>query len=184
MPDTFDTLFPPRPGRAHEAFGASSSVFAASVAGARGGDVLWLVPAWRTERISPSGLAPFCDPGRVLIGEARDHTDLLALTEEALRSGAVKTVVTELEAALDLTAGRRLQLAAETGRALGLLLIAEGAGSNAAETRWHCTPEFDAADSTRMRWDLIKNKSGTLRTWTVRWDDKAHRIAVVSPPRQ
>jgi len=60
-------------------------------------------------------------------------------------------------------------------------------GSNAAETRWQAAPLFDpeeAADSTLMRWLLIKNKSGTLEAWDVRWNHAARRLDVVSPTGQ
>jgi len=114
-----------------------------------------------------------------LLALGQDHTDILALAEEALRSGAVATVVAELTKPLDLTAGRRLQLAAEAGGALGILLIGDDMGSNAAETRWRCTPLFDPDDSTLQHWELIKNKSGTLAAWKVRWDDAAHSVTVV-----
>jgi protein ImuA len=53
-------------------------------------------------------------------------------------------------------------------------------GSNAAETRWHCAPLFDPDDSTLQRWKLIKNKSGTLKAWDVRWHGETRRIIVVS----
>ena len=90
----------------------------------------------------------------------------------------------ELNAPLDLTAGRRLQLAAKTGRSLGIALIPEGMGSNAAETRWQCAPVFDPQDSTLQRWELIKNKSGTLGVWNVRWSASSRRINVVSEARK
>lgn len=181
MAETFSSLFPPRPGRVHEVYGPGAPAFAAIACGQRDGDVIWLVEAWVAERISPVGLVPYCDPSRVLLAEAPSPSDLLAMTEEALRSGAVKTVVAEVTKPLDLKAGRRLQLAAEAGKALGLMLIPEGAGSNAAETRWHCRPDFHEADSTRMHWALKKNKRGTMGAWTVRWHAETHRIAVVSP---
>ncbi|WP_178390791.1 hypothetical protein [Rhodovulum sulfidophilum] len=62
------------------------------------------------------------------------------MTEEARRSGTVPLVVTELTKPLGLTPGRRLQLAARDGNATALSIIAEGAGSNAAETRWGNPP--------------------------------------------
>lgn len=179
-PDLFQSCFPLRAGRAHEVCGAGARGFAAILGGMRGENVLWLVENRRRERMNPLGLGRFCDPRRVLLAGAGGHVEMLAMAEEALRSGAVGTVVAETRAPLDLTAGRRLQLAAEAGGALGVFLIAEGMGSNAAETRWLCEPQFDPGDSTCWRWRLIKNKSGTLGSWVVRWDEQARRIAVVS----
>ena len=107
------------------------------------------------------------------------------MTEEALRSGAVALVIVSLTKPLGLTEGRRLQLAAKEGKSIALALIPEGMGSNAAETRWRCIPHFDAddraGDSTLQRWELIKNKSGTLGVWYVRWDRASRRLAMVSP---
>ena len=90
---------------------------------------------------------------------------------------------------LSLTAGRRLQLAAEAGRSTGLLMVRDGMGSNAAQTRWHCSPEWGAPewgaqDSTLQRWSLIKNKEGTLGDWCVGWNEKARVVSVVSPVGQ
>jgi len=176
----FHDHFPPRDARAHEATGPGAHAFAAILGGMVAKPTLWITESRQAEMLNPAGLAAFCDPRRVLIAKASSPTDLLASAEEALRSGALGLVVAEVTKPLTLTAGRRLQLAAEAGRTRGLFLIPEGGGSNAAETRWHCAPEFSARDSTLRRWELIKNKSGTLSAWGLRWDDKAHRIIVVS----
>lgn len=145
---------------------------------------MWVREAWRSDSINPQGAAAFVNPDDLLVARAKDQTELLAVAEEALRSGAVDLVVLEVSKAVDLTAGRRLQLAAETGKATALAIIPEGMGSNAAESRWHCTPVFDPEDSTLQRWQLIKNKSGTLGDWNVRWDAEARRVIVVSQAGQ
>lgn len=179
-----DALPPLLPARAHEATGPSAVAFAAIRCAEAGGAALWVRPGWRRELVFPDGLAALLPPERLLIAEAPREPDLLAVAEEALRDGATPFVVVEIERALSLREGRRLQLAARAGGATGLCLIPEGAGSNAAETRWRCTPVFDpapGADSTLMRWEIIKNRSGTLRAWHVRWNGKAHRLDVVSP---
>jgi protein ImuA len=118
------------------------------------------------------------------LANVADHIDMLAVAEEALRSGSVSLVVMELSKPLGLTAGRRLQLAAEAGKSTALSIIPEGMGSNAAETRWQCAPVFDVRDSTLQHWKLIKNKSGTLGSWDVRWDAQARHINVVSEVAQ
>lgn len=155
--------------------------------GELGGMVLWVREAWRVDQLNPVGCAPYLDPHRLLLAQAPSHIDVLAVAEEALRSGNVALVVMELSQSIGLTEGRRLQLAAQTGNAMGLCLIPEGAGSNAAQTRWRCSPIFDDAtdgvngvDSTLQRWEIIKNKSGTLAAWDVKWDAQTHRISVVS----
>lgn len=197
MHAAFSNAFPPRRGRTHEATGPGAAAFAAILCGLRcrtGGTALWISEGWQVEGLHPAGLAPFCDPARLLLVRTADQSETLACAEEALRSGAVAVVVADLTAPLGLTPGRRLQLAAEAGAqsggTTGLCLIPEGAGSNAAETRWSCAPIFgtasdtasDRGDSTRHRWSLIKNKSGTFAEWTVRWDAETHRVIVVSEP--
>lgn len=182
------TFFPLRSARVHEVCGSGALGFAAIYAAQLQGPVLWIREAWRADGINPVGLAPFLDPSRVLLALAKDQVEALAVMEEALRDGSMTSVVIDLDKPLDLTAGRRLQLAAKTGSTTGLCIISESMGSNAAETRWRCDPIFDSevADSTLMRWSLIKNKSGTLCSWYVRWSpyksDPARRLVVVSTP--
>lgn len=174
------SAFPLREKRAHEICGAGAAVFASIVAGMKSGSVLWVSAAHHRARLHPESLAQFCDPSRFVFAAGKSHIDLLWMAEEALRSGAAPLVIVELTNEISFTAGRRLQLAAEAGRTLGLFLIPEGAGSNSAETRWRCSPHFDGTDSTLHRWQLIKNKSGTLGDWITRWDEQARRIIVVS----
>ncbi|MGR3722395.1 ImuA family protein [Abyssibius alkaniclasticus] len=180
--------FPLRKGRTHESCGPGATGFALALAG-QGADqgsgaVMWVRPGWDGSALNPVGFGAYLDPQRLLLARPKTHAETLAVAEEALRSGAVPLVVVELNAAIDLTSGRRLQLAAEAGKSTGLCLIPEAMGSNAAETRWHCAPLFDAdagaADSTLQRWALIKNKSGTIAAWDVRWNAETRRVIVVS----
>jgi protein ImuA len=182
--DGFNKNIPLRTARAHEVTGASAVTFAAIACGLGRGPAIWLTGSRQNESLNPDGLAEFCAPGQLLFAKGKNHIDLLAASEEALRSGAISTVVAELEKPLDLTAGRRLQLAAEAGKTTGIFIIGEEMGSNAAETRWHCAPLFAPPDSTLQRWKLIKNKSGTIGMWDVRWDAQARRIIVVSKAGQ
>ena len=177
---TLHGSFPLRPSRAHEVCGAGAFVFASIVCGISNGSALWILQSHQQEHLHPDGVAPFCKPDRLVYASGKTQTDVLWMAEEALRSGAVKVVVAQLNKPVDLTAGRRLQLAAEAGKTLGVFIIPEGMGSNAAETRWRCSPHFDARDSTLHRWQLIKNKSGTLGDWAVRWDEQTRRVIVVS----
>jgi len=180
MTTEFAQQFPLRTGRTHEVFGAGAVGFALALTGQGSGSVLWIMQGWQTRQINPVGTSAFLDPQRLLIAKTSTEAKTLAVAEEALRSAAVSLVVMELTQPLDLTPGRRLQLAAEAGRSTGLCLLPEGMGSNAAETRWLATPLFDAEDSTLQRWEIKKNKSGTLSAWDVRWDAKTRRVIVVS----
>jgi protein ImuA len=183
---TFASVYPLKHARAHEICGDGALAFAAISAGAARGAVVWISERWKPT-VHPEGLAPYCDPGRLLLTRADSQLNVLASAETALRSGAAGLVVAEVSGAIGLTEGRRLQLAAEAGGTTALLLIPEGAGSNAAETRWRCSgvalqgsPRQNPHDSTRWRWSLIKNKIGTLSEWIVRWDAASHRVIVVS----
>ncbi|MFV0303552.1 MAG: ImuA family protein [Paracoccus sp. (in: a-proteobacteria)] len=122
---------------------------------------------------------------RLHLFRAEGETDLLWCIEEALRSAPVGLVIAEPEKPLSLTAGRRLQLAAEAGRTTGLMLIREGAGSNATETRWACeSVASPAADSTLHCWTLNKNKKGTCGSWIVNWNGATAAVHLVSEAGQ
>lgn len=185
------TIYHPlRKSRVHEVCGGGTFGFGAIVAGQSKGNTLWIPQAWRSDHLNSTGLSAFCNPSRILLAQVNDQMEGLTVMEEALRDGSLSHVIIERDHPLDLTAGRRLQLAAKTGDTTGLCIISEGMGSNAAETRWQCDPVFDPerADSTLMRWSLMKNKSGILRDWYVCWNphhpNQANRLAVVSPPGQ
>lgn len=180
MSATFNTAYPLRRSRVHEASGSAAVSFAQRAAALAGGDVIWVREQWLPEQLNPAGFEGG-DPSRVILAQTKDQSDSLAVMEEALRDGAAPLVVAQITTPLSLTAGRRLQLAAKAGGATGLCLIPEGMGSNAAETRWHCSPVLDPADSTLQCWTLNKNKSGTYGSWHVRWDAEKRRIVVVPP---
>ncbi|MCA1334791.1 ImuA family protein [Pseudooceanicola marinus] len=188
----FASAFPLRPARVHEVCGAGATAFAAlTCARARAGALIWIRETWMRDQLNPLGLADFFDPSRLILARAPDAVDALAVAEEALRDSAVALVLLEVTRPLDLREGRRLQLAAKTGGSTGLCLIPEGMGSNAAETRWRVQPHWAAppegrgaaprSDSTLLRWQLIKNKSGTLGAWDVCWNRTTYRLDVVSP---
>ncbi|MEM9782902.1 MAG: hypothetical protein AAF899_10530 [Pseudomonadota bacterium] len=185
-------------GRVHEATGPGRRTFAAAIAGEGSGPVLWIMDARIRDALYPAGLAPLLDPARLVIARPTGPLASLQVAEEALRSGAVPMVVTELEAAPDLTESRRLQLAAGTGGGRGLCLVPEGRlATNAAETRWYCSPmhggmhgarhggrdarlggvaegtlprrasETQASLGALQHWELLKNKRGPLAAWQV-----------------
>ena len=132
------------------------------------GPVVWIRPGWGTERLNAAGLQPLAEPGRLLLVHAdRDENSLWA-TEEALRSGAVCLVVTELMAPPALTPIRRLHLAAEAGAVaarrdarlspLGLLLVPGLGGAQGVESRWHLTasPSRSVLWSDEASWTLTR----------------------------
>ncbi|QFT62371.1 ImuA family protein [Roseivivax sp. THAF30] len=140
-------------GRVHEACGLGRFAFAAFLARAAQGPVIWISGPGGSG-MNPDGMAPFCDPGRFLFVTARRPIDRLWALEETLRAGAVALAVADLDEAPGLTPVRRLHLAAETGaemrqRPTGLLLTPGEGGAAGVESRWHVSP--DHAPS-RARW--------------------------------
>lgn len=180
--------FPLRLSRVHEVIGPAAYSFGLISAHHAGLPMLWIRKAGLASNLFPQGIAAFLSPDQILLARPADQTDSLAVAEEALKDKALKSVVLESQAPLNLREGRRLQLAAQSGGGMGLCLIRDGMGSNAAETRWICSPLYDPQgdgaleDSTWMRWECIKNKSGTIGAWHVRWDRTAHRLHMVPAP--
>ena len=156
------------PGRVHEAVGPGRLAFALALAGQMQGGVLWIRDTRQRGWLYPPGLAAFFDPARLILVHPTGPLAVLQTAEEALRDGAAPLVVAELAAAPDLTASRRLQLAAGTGAGRGLCLVPEGRlCNNAAETRWMCLP-MPGLGSGGQHWEAIKNKRGRLVSWRAR----------------
>ena len=161
-----------RPGRMHEATGPGRQAFAAALAGRLSGPVLWVRERRARDTLCPQGLLAFFDPARLVLARPTGARAVLQVMEEALRSGAAPLVVAELAEATDLTASRRLQLAAGAGATRGLCLLPQArTRPNAAETRWHCTPI--PGGGARQLWKLVKNKRGRLGTWEVAWGEES-----------
>lgn len=173
-PPSWPAAIPPlRPGRAHEAMGPAARVFAAALIGAGRGPALWICNPRPRERLDPYGLARFCDPGRLILVETREAVDVFWAMEEGLRSGALGVVIAESRKPATLTQGRRLQLAAEAGGGVGLLLGPDNAPKNtAAETRWRIAPMPGGG----WLWELAKNKRGPVAAWRVAPDLKVERM--------
>jgi protein ImuA len=140
-------------GRIHELFGreaqdaGSASAFAmllALRASAEGRSMLWL----RTDKavrqcgtLYGPGLAELgVDPAALLLGIMPDDKAVLRAAADALRCTALGAVVIECwgnPAILDLTASRRLALAAENAGTTAIFLRLDAVSSpSAAETRW------------------------------------------------
>lgn len=178
--DPFDLA----PRRVHEAEGRGRRAFALFQAARHPGALVWILPAHIPEMPMLRGL-PRGVGERLHLLRPLGETDLLWCMEEALRAAPVNLVIAEPEKPLSLTAGRRLQLAAEAGRTTGLMLIREDAGSNATETRWHCAPQAGTtADSTLHQWSLNKNKQGTSGRWILNWHGTSAAFDMVSQAGQ
>lgn len=172
-----------RKGRVHEAEGAGRRAFALFQAMRIKGPLFWIIPARAPELPNLRGLHGGVGE-RLHLLRPQGETDLLWCVEETLRSAPVGLVIAEPDKPLSLTAGRRLQLAAEAGQTTGLLLIRQGAGSNATETRWSCEPLAGGQDSTLHHWAAIKNKSGTCGDWILHWNGTTTAFHLVPEARE
>lgn len=170
--------------RVHEAEGPGRRAFALFQAARHDAPLIWVL-APRAEHLPMLRGLPDGVGDRLHVIRPVSETDLLWSVEESLRATPVGLVIAEPSKLLSLTAGRRLQLAAEAGRTTGVMLIREGQGSNAAETRWHCAPVAgDARDSTLHHWSLIKNKKGTTGNWNLHWNGATAAFDLVSAAGQ
>lgn len=198
-------------GRWHEVTGAgleaetsaAPAAFAALMAAplARRGEAVWVM---RRDDLWAPGLAGLGFPAERLIQVcARDEAEALAVMEDALGTAGVAAVFGEVEA-VDLTAGRRLQLACERRggtafvikrRPFGGTGRTEAAGSVAA-TRWQVAsaPSAPAADAPglgppRFAVSLERCRGGRPGAWIFEADhayswetgDVAHPLRLVAP---
>lgn len=167
--------------RAHELCGPARRTLALMIAGALDGPVFWVQPSWMPDRLYPDGVRAFIAPRRLTFVTPKRPEDLLWVTEEVLRSGAVPLVVADLPGPPGLTAVRRLHLAAETGgevkrmAPLALLMTPGDGGAPGIESRWHMTPAHHDRDS---RWTLERRRARTEppHRWDVAAQDGALRV--------
>lgn len=114
---------------------------------------------------------------------------ILWTIEEALKSTALAGIIADMTAdALDLTASRRLMLAArEAGTPLFLVFERPLEGATAALTRWRIAPHasgpprFDTDAPGLAAWTLTleRSRAGLPGQWTVEWHHETHRFALV-----
>ena len=112
---------------------------------------------------------------------------ILWTLEEALKSTALAGVIADVGKGLDLTAVRRLMLAANQGKTPGLLLFpAPPQGATAARTRWivaanaSISPPFDEKAPGAPAWDLrlVRCRGGRPGQWFVEWSHATHRFTL------
>jgi protein ImuA len=165
--------------------------FAAGIAARAGGVVLWVTP--RMELHAPGLAMAGLAAERVLYAEAGGDKQVLAAMEEGLRCPGLGAVIGEVNEA-DLTASRRLQLAAGMGGALGLLLCrGKSRAPSAAITRWRVASVPGAgrlrgqadpglSDLGRAQWrlDLLRCRGGMPGSWIVEACDAQGRLDLVA----
>jgi protein ImuA len=165
---------------------------------AAAGPVLWCrLPPPDAPADTPYAPGLVClgaDPDRLILARPRSLEDALWVLEEALRCPRLGAVVGD-GITPPPVAGRRLQLAAEEGGMLGLLILPPQGRPlpSTALTRWRVRSLPDRpgeGDWGRPCWqvDLLRARGGGLTgtaadsgTWKVVWDDAAFRLHLVEP---
>lgn len=168
---------------ASEADDAAAGAGFASMLGRRiGGAIVWLRVGKGDAGLYPPGLSEVgVDPDSVLLVLTADAADLLRAAGEVTRCSAVGVAVIELwgdPGRIDLTASRRLALAAEGSGVTPLLLrIAADPVPSAARTRWGVraapsTPlAADAPGMPALDLELLRQRGGPAGwCWRVEWD--------------
>lgn len=157
-----------------------------------GRDTLWIQTDFAAAE-SGDIYGPGCDlfglPSRRLLRlKTARARDALWAMEEALKCRALSGVIVELPddgSIADLTATRRLSLAAREGHGFGFLLRHRPSPlASSAETRWEVaaapsTPDaFGGIGRTAFTLSLVKNRRGPIGRWSVAWD---HHDRVFAP---
>lgn len=156
--------------RVHEVTGEAADLFAVAAAARTSGPIIWIGLARDVGSLAPTSVQSFLDPARIILAICVSRTEILWSAEQALRSPTAACVVAEIGDGPDLRESRRLQIAAEEGGSIGLVLISGRTSSSAAETRWQCETSSEA--DLAWVWTLIKNRKGKLGAWQARWNGK------------
>jgi protein ImuA len=123
----------------------------------------------------------------LLVVPAARPVDALYAMEEGLKCRALGTVVAEFPDTPDLTATRRLALAARDGGAVGLLLRHKASSApSVARTRWQVASapsipdDYGGLGPTAFTLTLTRNRRGPCGTWTLGWDHHEQAFSALS----
>ena len=188
------------PGNLHEVtpetaddFGAAANfifVLLARVA-MTGRHTLWIQTDFAARKAGDI-YGPGCDPAALsgrqfLVLKVPCALDALWAMEEALKSRAMAGVVLELPddgSIADLSATRRLTLAAQESGGFGFLLRHRSSQlTSSAETRWKITAapslpdQFGGLGRPGLTLSLVKNRHGPTGRWTVAWNHHERTFA-------
>lgn len=162
-----------RKGRVHEVSGASADLFAMRAAAAHGQPVLWLGLYRDIVTLNPAGLQAWLEVEDLILVEAVSRGELLWAADQALRATGGFCTILDLPDTLSLKESRRLQLAAEQGGGIGLVLLRGPASTSAAQTRWDCQP--CCSDPPSWDWVCLKGKNGEAGRWQMRCEEGQDR---------
>jgi protein ImuA len=177
-----------RRGALHEVFAVgevgvgAASGFAAGLAARAGGmrPLLWVRQDFVAREYGalhgPGLLELGLDPGRVILVKAPDALAVLRVAQEAVACAALGAIIAEIHGApriLDLTASRRLVLAAaKTGVTPILLRHPATPLPCAAETRWLVASAPSAGEAwgwPRLAVTLFRNRHGGVGEFLLSW---------------
>lgn len=152
---------------------AAATLFAAGIAArfaSPGFTVLWALS--RFDLYAPGLEQVGLGPSQVLYAQGQKDQEVLAIAEDGLRDGSLACVIAEVRSA-DMTATRRLQLAASDGKTPMLLYRRHRARdqcpltqNSSAMTRWRigCLPSLPLPHPGvgRSRWsvELVRQRGG------------------------
>lgn len=172
-----DSAAPIAAARVHEVTGSLRTSLALAVIAKSTGRIFWVAIGGRSRSLRARGLRPYGDPAHLILVETANRDETLWAAEQALRCRGAGAVIIDIDKGPDLSESRRLQIAAQVGGGIGLVLIRRHAQSSACQTRWHC--ESEEGSEYDWVWSLTRNKRGRPRAWSVRGDPPEH---LVHPP--
>jgi protein ImuA len=143
------------------------------VAARAAGTERWIVAIDTQADLYPPGLLQTgVSLGRLIVVRTSQPSDALWACEQVLRCSAVAAVVLPLRG-VDSRASRRLQLAAETGGGLGLLIRGDKpTGPTFAASRLYCEPLVGPPGMRRLRITVQKLREGRpCGPLVVEWSD-------------
>jgi protein ImuA len=183
---------------------AAATLFLAALAGLRSrgagprGTVLWALA--RRDLFAPGLALAGLTPDRLIYAECRNDEEVLAVMEEGLRHGGLAAMVGEVGRCA-MAPARRLQLAAEEGGTMALMLRRwKKAGRDPlgepspAVTRWRiaCAPSAPLPLALsrpvpglgRARWHvtLARQRGGEPQKWILEAPDAEARLTLFSSP--
>ena len=166
---------------------------AARFAAEAGQTVCWAMTAF--DLYAPGLEQVGLGPAKLLYAQGRKDVDVLAIAEDALRNGSLACVIAEVRSA-DMTATRRLQLAASDGQTPMLLYRRHRSrercpltSPSSAMTRWR----IGCVSSQRLPWpgvgrprwqvDLVRQRNGAPFSLELEACDAKGRLALSAPSR-
>lgn len=191
--------------RLHEIAAGSSSLnddaaatlflagLAARFAAKAGETVCWAMTAF--DLYAPGLEQVGLGPTKLLYAQGRKDVDVLAIAEDALRDGSLACVIAEVKSA-DMTATRRLQLAASDGQTPMLLYRHHRtrdrcplSSPSSAMTRWRisCVPSerlpWPGVGRARWQVELVRQRNGDPFSLELEACDATGRLALPAPSR-